>query len=40
MSEIEIESWNCKECELRELDWWEKETHEELTNHILEPRYV
>lgn len=36
----EIESWSCEDCLLPELDRWEKEAHEELTDHSLVPQYV
>lgn len=35
-----IDYWDCEDCELRELDTWEKEAHEELTDHALVPRYA
>lgn len=35
-----IDHWDCEDCELGELDDWEKEAHEELTDHTIVPRYV
>lgn len=38
--ELQIDYWDCEDCILSDLDRWEKETHEELTDHSLVPRSV
>jgi hypothetical protein len=37
---LRIDYWDCDDCELSELDRWEKKTHETLTDHTLVARYV
>lgn len=33
-----IDLWDCVDCEVRELDRWEKQVHEDLTDHPLVAR--
>jgi hypothetical protein len=37
---LRIDYWDCEDCELTELDRWEKEAHEGLTDHSLVARDV
>lgn len=37
---LRIDHWDCEDCILVELEQWEKEAHEQVTDHTLIARYV